>query len=264
MVQHARLYLILLLLLLLSGNTGGMLYAQDEAVEVEEVEQPTGVVEKGGDFLPLDAVFQNENGEDVTLGQLIDKPTLVLPVYFNCPRVCSFDMANLAMAMQQTSLDANSFNIITFSFDDTETPKDSAKAKKNYTHMLKGEFSTDSWYFLTGDMHNIQQVTGSIGYTFKSSGDGLFIHPSALVAVGRDGKIIKYVYGAFLPGDVDLAIAEAEKGTPTTSIRRFLAYCLSGDPERNRSIFRIMKISVMVLIGVGGFFLVRTLRKDRQ
>lgn len=264
MVQRARLFLIPLLLLVVFGSTGGILFAQDETVEVAEVEQPTGVVEKGGDFLPLDAVFQNEKGEDVTLRQLIDKPTLVLPVYYNCPRVCSFDMANLAMAMQQTSLDNKSFNIITFSFDETETPKDSAKAKRNYTNMLKGEFSTDSWHFLTGDKHNIQQVTESIGYTFKPSGGGLFLHPSALVAVGRDGKIIKYVYGAFLSGDVDLAIAEAEKGTPTTSIRRFLAFCLNGDPERNRSLFRIMKVSVMVLIGVGGFFLIRTLRKDRQ
>lgn len=232
--------------------------------EPETTEDPTGVVEKGGDILPLDALFTNEKGEQVTLGELIDKPTLLLPVYYNCPRICSFDMANLAMALQQTKIDNSTFTVITFSFDHEEKYEHAAKAKKNYTNMLEGQFSTDSWHFLTGDEKNIQLVTDSIGYSFRPAGGGLFLHPSALVAIGSDGKIIKYVYGAFLSGDVDIAISEAAKGKPTTSIRRFLAYCLNGDPERNRQIFRFMKGSILVLIGLGGFFLFRTLRKERS
>ncbi|BHH84210.1 SCO family protein [Desulforhopalus sp. 52FAK] len=254
-------WLVPLLLVLLLHNAGGEAFGSKEP---EVIEEPTGVVEKGGDFIPLDATFTNEQGEKVTLGQLINKPTLLLPVYFNCPRICSFDMANLALALQQTKLEQDTFNIITFSFDDQETPKDAAKAKKNYTNMLKGQFSTDSWSFLTGDQKNIKLVTDSIGYTFKVAGGGLFLHPSALVALADDGKIIKYVYGGFLSGDVDLAISEAEKGTPATSIRRFLAYCLEGNPERNRKIFGIMKGSIILLIVLGGYFLIRTLRKDTR
>lgn len=236
----------------------------DLRAETADIEEPTGVEEKGGQFLPLDATFIDENGEDITFGQIIDKPTLLLPVYFNCPRICSFDMANLAMALQQTKIDQNSFNVITFSFNREESYHDAAKAKKNYTNILEGQFSTDSWHFLTGDERNIKLVTDSIGYTFKDAGGGLFIHPSALVAIGSDGKIIKYVYGAFLSGDVDIALSEAAKGTPTTSIRRFLAYCLNGDQERNRQFFRIMKGSILLLIGLGGFFLFRTLRKGQS
>ena len=262
MIQRAtHPWFTTLLLLLLLHIPGEEAFGSKEP---EVIEEPTGVVEKGGEFIPLEAAFTNAKGEKVTLGQLINKPTLLLPVYFNCPRICSFDMANLALALQQTKLDQGAFNIITFSFDDLETPKDAAKAKKNYTNMLKGQFSTDSWSFLTGDLDNIKLVTNSIGYTFKDAGEGLFLHPSALVALAKDGKIIKYVYGAFLSGDIDLAVSEAEKGTPTTSIRRFLAYCLNGNPERNRKIFGIMKGSVLLLVGVGGSYLVRLLRKDRQ
>lgn len=256
----SRFFLIVLFFCLFT-YTGEVGHASTEALEEE---QPTGVVEKGGDFLPLEAVFKNEKGEEVSLAQLIDKPTLLLPVYYTCPRACSFDMANLALALQQTKIDHDSFNILTLSFNDQETPEDAAKAKKNYTHMLKDHFPTESWSFLTGDPANIQLVTRSIGYTFKPVGDGLYIHPSAMVAVGRDGKIIKYVYGAFLSGDVDLALSEAEKGTPATSIRRFLAFCLEANPERNRIFFTIMKASALLLVGVGGFYLVRLLRKDRQ
>lgn len=256
----AHLLLTSLLLVFLIGISGERVFGLSEP---EVIEEPTGVVEKGGEYLPLDASFTNELGETVTLGQLIDKPTLLLPVYFNCPRICSFDLANLALALQQTKIAHDSFNIITFSFDHQEKVKDAAKAKKNYTNMLQGVFPTDSWSFLTGDLNNIQLVTESIGYSFKDSGGGLFLHPSALVAIAEDGKIIKYVYGAFISGDVDLALSEAEKGTPATSIRRFLAYCLEGNPERNRKIFAIMKGSILLLIGLGGFFLIRTLRKDR-
>jgi protein SCO1 len=254
-------WLITLLLVLLLSISGERVLGSSEA---EIIEEPTGVVEKGGEFLPLDAIFTNEHGVQVSLKQLIDKPTLLLPVYFDCPRICSFDLANLAMALQRTKIAPDSFNIVTFSFNDQETPEDATKAKKNYTNMLKDEFSTDSWSFLTGDSKNIQLVTESIGYTFKPAGGGLFIHPSAMVAIAKDGKIIKYVYGAFLPGDVDLALSEAEKGTPATSIRRFLAYCLNGDPKRNQQIFTIMKVSIFLLLGFGGFYLVRLLRKDRQ
>ena len=252
---------VILLLFYLLGNTGEMAYASDD---ITTAEQPTGVVEKGGEFIPLEAAFTNEKGEQVTLAGLIDKPTLLLPVYYTCPRVCSFDMANLALALQLTKLDHDSFNVVTFSFNDQETTEDAANAKKNYTHMLKDHFSTESWSFLTGDLANIQLVTQSIGYTFKPVGGGLYIHPSAMVAVGKNGKIIKYVYGAFLSGDVDLALSEAERGTPATSIRRFLAYCLEANPERNKIFFTIMKVSALLLVGAGGFYLVRLLRKGRQ
>lgn len=259
--RSIRQVFIPLLLLCILGYAGEFTHSSTEpVVEV----QPTGVFEKGGEFLPLEAVFTNEKGEKVSLKQLIDKPTLLLPVYYTCPRICSFDMANLALALQQTSIAPDSFNILTISFNEQETAEDAAKAKKNYTNMLKEVFSTDSWSFLTGDLQNIKLVTDSIGYSFRPSGAGLFLHPSAMVAVGRDGKIIKYVYGSFLSGDVDLALSEASKGTPTTSIRRFLAYCLEGNPERNQKIFMIMKASVLLLVGIGGFYLMRLLRKDRQ
>ena len=258
---HQVLSLSLLLFLSCRIAEGNNSAASDT---LEKDNLPTGVIEKGGNFLPLDAIFKNETGDSISLRQLITKPTLLLPVYYNCPRICSFDMANLALALQQTSIPHDSFEVITLSFDEHEKPEDAARAKTNYTTMLSDSFSTDSWHFLTGDPHNINLVTDSIGYTFKPAGEGLFLHPSALVAIGRDGKIIKYVYGSFLSGDVDLALSEAEKGTPATSIRRFLAYCLNNSPERNKTIFLILKTSILLLIAIGGFFLARLLLKGRQ
>lgn len=252
-----------LLVLLLAG--GGAEAADDGLVPVvSDPEEATGVVEKTGNYLPLELQFVDDQGVKVALGEIIDKPTLLLPVYFTCPQICSFDMANLALALQQTSLPHDTFSVITLSFNQRETPADAARTKKNYTAMLAEHYPTDNWHFLTGTFVNIKKVTHAIGYTFKAANDGLFLHPSALVAVAADGKIIKYVYGSFLSGDVDMAIAEAERGTPATSIKRFLRYCLSGDIKQNKTVFMILKFSVILLILVGGFFLFRLLLRDSE
>lgn len=254
-----RLQLVFHLLLVIIAATSAM--GDDSGVS--EQQAATGVVEKTGDFLPLDVVFKDSEGNDKTLRDIIDKPTLLLPVYYTCPQICSFDMANLALALQQTSIPYDSFNIITLSFNEKEAPRHGAAAKKSYTAMLADDFPTDNWHFLVGERENILMVTEAIGYTFKAAEDGLYLHPSALVATGNDGKIIKYVYGSFLSGDVDLALSEAAKGTPATSIKRFLAYCISGEIQQNKTVFLILKSSVIFFVVVGGVFLVRLLRRDK-
>ena len=69
----------------------------------QNIDQKEWVKEQTGKYIPLDASFKNERGETVTLQQLIDRPTLLLPVYYYCPKTCSFDMANLAEALRKSS-----------------------------------------------------------------------------------------------------------------------------------------------------------------
>ncbi|WP_051305275.1 SCO family protein [Desulfogranum mediterraneum] len=214
------------------------------------------VTEKSGQQLPLDAVFFNEKGQQVTLGQLIDRPTLLLPVYYYCPRACSFDLANLAAAVARSSRPAGSFRVISMSFNELEPPEAAAIAKPNYTALLGEDFNDEDWAFLTGDRTNIYKVTEAMGYRFKKQSDQLFIHPSAMVALASDGRIIKYIYGSFLSGDVDLALAEAAKGTPATSIRRFLAFCFNTSPRQNQQLFTWLKLGTATLLGAGIFVLI--------
>ncbi|MGL1932275.1 MAG: SCO family protein [Desulfotalea sp.] len=226
--------------------------------------QPPGVIEKSGQFIPLTATFKTVTGEPIALAQIVDRPTLLLPVYYYCPSSCSFDMANLAEALRQTKIELGSFRIITMSFDESEGPEAAAGARENYTEILDDSFPLDSWYFLTGDKENISKVTRSIGYSFKPGADGTFIHPSAIAVLSGEGKIIKYVYGAFLSGDVDLALSEAEKGTPAISIRRFLSFCFNGDPKQNQKVFTFLKISAFLILASGAVFFVRFLTKERK
>lgn len=220
-----------------------------------------GVDEKTGEFVPLDLVFRNERGEQVSLRQLVDRPTLLLPIYYRCPTGCSFELANLAEAIRRSGHDIGSFRAISLSFDAEETPAIAAEARPNYTALLAKDFPQDAWAFLTGDHDAIAQLTRAIGFVFQKKEDGTFVHPSALVALDREGRIIKYVYGSFIAGDVDLALAEAAKGTPASSIRRLLAFCFPANPRQNQQILNVLKIGSGVLLVAGGIGLALFLRR---
>ncbi len=215
------------------------------------------VTEKNGDFIPLDTRFVDENGEEVTLGSFIDRPTLILPIYFYCPSACSRNLANMAVAMNRLSFDpGKDYRAIALSFSDTETSVNAHRAKQNYLKLVYDGFPEDEWKFLTGTEESIAAVTDALGYRFKRMPDQTFIHPSTIIAVDREGKIIRYVYGTFVPGDVDMAISAAKEGIPVLSVRRFLEFCLDYDPDKNKAVFQYVKVAVLLFfaIGVGVFF----------
>ena len=56
----------------------------------QDTEPPpeVGIVEQLGEIVPLDLSFKDSEGKEVTLGELIDKPTVLSLVYFHCPSVC--------------------------------------------------------------------------------------------------------------------------------------------------------------------------------
>lgn len=251
------------------GNGG-----QDESAEQISFERGdpeldvAWIDEKSGEYIPLDTSFVDEQGTPVTLGELIDRPTLILPNYFYCPGSCSLNLANLATAIKRSQLaPGKDYKVIAFSFDEEEGSEDARAAKRNYLRLLPEDFPEENWKFLTGEKASIKAVTDSIGYTFKPLEDGTFIHPSALVAVAEDGMIIKYVYGGFATGDVDMAVTEAKSGTPAVSIKRFLGYCFNYDPSESHSLFQNLKVAVLagfVLAGALFFVYIRRSSKKKK
>lgn len=233
--------------------------------EVAEVVVPgEWVQEKSGDIVPLDAFFKNEQGDTVTLRQLIDRPTLLLPIYYRCPTGCSFELANLADAIRRSRHAPDSFRVISLSFNADETPETATTVKPNYTQLLPKDYPPNAWVFLTGDSDNILKLTQSMGYTFKKKDAFTFIHPSALIVLDQEGRIIKYVYGSFISGDVDLALAEAAKGTPASSIHRLLAFCFPSNPRQNQQVLAYFKMGTAAVLLVGGLWFLLFLRRKKS
>jgi cytochrome oxidase Cu insertion factor (SCO1/SenC/PrrC family) len=97
-----------------------------------------GIDEKLSQYVPLDLTFHDENGHSVSLKQLIHKPTVLAPVYYHCPNVCSFLLQNLAGVVNQlTSEPGKEYQVIAVSFDENEKPALALEKKKLYFKIIE-------------------------------------------------------------------------------------------------------------------------------
>lgn len=218
------------------------------------VEQPKdlsgiGIDEKLGQFIPLDLTFYDENGNPVSLKQLIHTPLILAPVFYRCPNVCSFLLFNLAGVINKLpSEPGKEYQVWTVSFDETEKPDLAFEKKKMYLKMIEKPFPEDAWRFLTGDKENIHKLTDAIGFHFKKQGED-FLHPVTLVILSPDGKITRYMYGTeFLPFDLKMALLEASEGRVGPTLSKVLRFCFSYDPQGRKYVFNTLKVTGIVTL----------------
>jgi protein SCO1/2 len=234
-----------------ASNEPGLLEQTKQLMAGGKVEERSWIIEKTGQYLPLALEFIDEQGRTVQLGDIIDRPTIFLPIYFYCPNICSKNLANLAIALGNLSFKPEKeYRVIALSFNEAESHEDAARAKKNYLKIVGENFPSDAWSFLTGSPENINAAMDAVGFRFKKVDDETFIHPAALMTIAQDGKIIRYVYGSFLAGDIDMGLADAASGRPSLSVKRLLAFCFNYDPEQNKSVFQYVKAGVLLFFAM--------------
>jgi protein SCO1/2 len=224
-----------------------------------------GINEKLDSIVPMDLTFTNEQNQQVTLRQLIDKPTVFAFVYFNCPGLCSPLQDGIAKVIESTDLTlGKEYQVITISFDFHDTPEKAKLKKANFTTKI-GADKAPYWYYLTGDSATIVEILNSFGYKIKVTGLD-YIHPSAIVVVSPQGKITRYLYGlTFLPFDLKMAIVEAQKGLARPTINKVLEFCYSYEPNGRRYTLEVTKLTgVFILIILGVFFTVLIIRKRKK
>ncbi len=219
-----------------------------------EPEPGVGVTEKLGQHIAAEARFLDEAGRPVTIGEIVDKPTIIVPIYFSCPNVCAIIQSSLTQVLPDVKLTpGKDFQVVSVSFDETDTPELAANQKRNYLAAMDFKYPESGWRFLTGDEKNIRMLTDSLGFGFRRSGKD-FLHPVAIMAVSPKGKIVRYLYGTKpLAFDLTMAATEAGKEQIGLSVKRVLAYCFSYDPEGKRYAFNFMKITatgILVILGV--------------
>jgi protein SCO1/2 len=215
-----------------------------------------GIDEKLGKDVPLDLSFYEENGNYVSLKQLIHNPTIVSLVYYRCANICNPLLSGLAQVLTKLPLKPDKdYSILTISFDDKDTPAIAFQKKKNYLKAIKKPFPEKTWKFLTGDSLNINQFANAVGFKFKKEGND-FLHPASLIVLSGDGKIIRYLYGiTFLPFDLKMALTEASEGRIGPTISKVLLYCFNYDPKGKKYVFNITRVAgSVVLLFVIAFF----------
>lgn len=223
----------------------------EAVVSIPKAIMPVGIDEKLGNIVPLDLIFRDEGGSPVTLKSIIDTPTILALVYYNCPNVC--DLLIMGIAGMLRTLDAvpnKDFRVITVSIDENEGLKELSHARTIGLETVERPLPEGTWRFLTGDKQAIASLADSIGYRFVRQ-EGGFDHPVCLIFLSPKGKITRYLYGSdFLPVEVKLNLLEAQAGTASPTVARLLRFCFKVEPKSHRLVFDMLKVVGTLSIGM--------------
>jgi protein SCO1/2 len=239
MRQFKLVFLLIFYLLSIESFSQTSLYEQQMKV---------GFDEKQGQYAALDTKLVNESGDTVLLKDVIKKPTILNLVYFRCPGTCSPLMWGISKFIDQVDLQLGSdYQIVTISFDYTESIDLGIRKKANYINTMKKKEAARYWQFFVSDSSNIARLAQSVGFKYTYV-NNQFIHPTGLIALSSDGKITRYLRGIeFLPFDVKITMVEAANGKIGPSINRLLAICYSYDDKGNQFVFNVTRVSGIVI-----------------
>jgi protein SCO1 len=219
-----------------------------------------GISEKLGGTVAFDPVLKDEEGQNITLRDLVDRPTILTLNFFRCTGICTPLLNGLSDSLNRLGLEPGTdFQVITISFDPRDTPEIAHQKQANYLSEMTRPFPPKAWRFLTGEAAATKTVADSVGFGFQAQGDQ-FLHPGAIMILTPKGIVSRYMYGiSFLPADLQMALQEAAGGQIRPTISRALAFCYSYDPRSRGYVFSITKaagIATLLLAGALVAFLV--------
>ncbi|MBI5240789.1 MAG: SCO family protein [Elusimicrobia bacterium] len=202
-----------------------------------------GVDEHLGATLPLEVRFKDEEGRTVTLGRLIDKPTILTLNYYRCAGICTPLLNGLVDALNELKLEpAKDFQVVTVSFDERDIPEMAKKKRQNYLRQLQRPFPPAAWRFLTGQAPEIKVLTDAVGFQFKPYG-AEFIHAGVIFIISPHGLLTRYMYGtSFPPVDLQTALDEAVREQTRPSVIKSLAFCYTYDSAGRRYIVSVTRL----------------------
>jgi protein SCO1/2 len=216
-----------------------------------------GIEEKLGAQAALDITLKDEQGNDVTLRQLVDKPTILTLNYFRCTGICTPLLNGIADVFNRIGIvPGKDFQAITVSFDPQDTPEIARQKKINYLKLMNRPVAPAAWRFLTGDAPDTRHLADSVGFRFRAQGDQ-FVHPGVVIVLTPKGIVSRYLYGiSYLPADIEMAIREAEAGQVRPTISRILDFCYSFDPQSRRSVLNITRLAGAGILVLAGAYVV--------
>jgi len=182
------------------------------------------VEQKLGTELPLDGTFYDHTstgakGTPVTLRRLMgDKPTILVPAYYRCPKLCNEVLNGLLVALRDLRKDdprwtaGDKFNVIAFSIDARESQLLAKPKREYYLREYDGrDPDSPGWWFLTAtpgqgndvaaSKTTIREVTNALGYPYR------FVDAKLRRDPDTGQKVIENEWGEMVPyetADLDL------------------------------------------------------------
>ncbi len=172
--------------------------------------------EKIGAQAPMGVTLRDENEQPITLeAAMAGKPTILVPVYYRCPMLCTKVLNGLlaaTRAMPQNFSAGEQYTIVAVSMDPFEHSDLAQKKKKAY---LEGDPITGEpgygrpsgekgWRFLTGTKESVAELLDAVGYRYEF--DKMlkeYNHPSSLIILSPKGEVRRYFYGIDYEGQFE-------------------------------------------------------------
>jgi len=250
------------------------------------------VAEKLGAKLALDARFRDQDGNHVTLGEVLhgrdtgagELPTILTFNYSDCPMLCSLQLNGLSTVLptiaekqdQAMFRLGGQYRIVTIDLEPNDSLEKVGRMREKYLARLPAEqreLAGKGWTFLVaetkGDGAAIRRVADSVGFTYTYLPERAeWAHPAALIFVSVKGTVTRYVYGIeFDPSVMRDSLFKAGAAEPASAIG-FMNRCYHFDPDANNHsragvlALRIGAAGFVVLL-LSGLGLMRIVRRSR-
>jgi protein SCO1/2 len=267
--------------LILGAGCAGFLEAQgysaDKPLGMSAQQKPAylahaGLEQRLGQPLPMNAEFTDETGRTGPLASWFDgKPVVMALVYYKCSMLCPQVLHGLATGLKNTTLaPGKDYEVLTFSIDPTDAPKDAAAEKQTFLAGMGRTDASASVHFLTGSEASIQAISGATGFHYVRvpGPDGKmdqFAHSSVVMFATPDGRLSKYLAGIdYQPRDLRMALLQASQKKISNPVDLLILYCCNYSPSAGRytvSVVRILGIAGMVSLVIVAGMLVLLTRK---
>ena len=237
-----------------------------------KVLKDVGIDQRLNEQIPLDAVFKDEQGHEVRLGQFFHgKPVVLSLVYYQCPMLCNQVLNGMMGTFRQVSFNiGEQFEVITVSFDPHETPDLATAKKSTYIKAYNRPGAEGGWHFLTGDEANIKRLTEAVGFRYHwDEQTKQFAHASGIMVLTPEGRLARYFYGIeYPPRDLRLGLVEASQNKIGTPVDTLMLYCYHYDPATGKYGAIVMNIvrlaGGVTLVLIVGLILVLRKRDNRR
>jgi len=258
-------------LLVAMAALAGLQVAAAEESALPPALQDVGFDQKLGDQVPLDLVFRDETGREVTLGDYFDsRPVVLSLVYYKCPMLCTLVLDGLTSSLKALSLvPGREFEIVTVSFDPRESPELALAKKEAYLARYGRPEAGEGWHFLTGEEESIRRLAAAVGFRYAYDPElDQFAHASGILVLTPESRIARVLFGIeYAPRDLKLSLVEASQGKIGTLVDQLLLFCFHYDPATGKygaMVLNLVRAGGAVTVLGGGLAILGMLRRERR
>jgi protein SCO1/2 len=193
-----------------------------------------------GASLPLDAVFRDDEGREVRLGDYFGpgkKPAVLVFAYYECPMLCTLVLNGMIKSMRPLSFTAGTeYQVIAISIDPSETSELARDKKKAYLESYSRRGDGSGFHFLTGDEKSIRAAADAVGFKYRFVPEtGEFAHAASIYVTTPLGQLSRYFFGVeFSSRDLRLALVEAAEGKIGGMVDQLMLFCYRYDPAAGK------------------------------